>query len=84
MLMRDYEDMKDIVIPKEQEEMMNIICDAWEECLALKNCEECLDRPKRFMRMAMCSALKYTRKLIEAGYTKRPTYDVQEVEHGRK
>lgn len=70
MLMRDYEDMKDIVIPKEQEEMMNIICDAWEEFLALKNCEECPDRPKKFMRMTMCNALKYTRKLIEAGYTK--------------
>lgn len=84
MPMRDYEDMKDIVIPKEQEEMMDVICDAWEECLALKNCEECPDRPKKFMRMAMCNALKYTRKLIEAGYTKRPTYDVQEVGHSRK
>ena len=47
MSMRDYEDMKDIVIPKEQEEMMNIICDAWEECRTLKNCEECPDRPKK-------------------------------------
>ena len=82
MSMRDYEDMKDIVIPKEQEEMMNIICDAWEECLALKNCEECPDRPKKFMRMAMCNALKYTRKLIESGYTKRPTADVQEARIG--
>lgn len=82
MLMRDYEDMKDIVIPKEQEEMMNIICDAWEECHTLKSCEECPDRPKKFMRMAMCTALKYTRKLIESGYTKQPTADVQEVRHG--
>lgn len=32
MPMRDYEDMKNIVIPKEQEEMMDVICDAWEEC----------------------------------------------------
>ena len=70
MAMRDYEEMKDIVIPKEQEEMMNIICDAWEECRTLKNCKECPDRPKEFMRMMMCTSLKYTRKLIEAGYTK--------------
>ena len=83
MSMRDYEDMKDIVIPKEQEEMMNIICDAWEECHTLKNCRECPDRPKEFMRMMMCTSLKYTRKFIEAGYTKQPTEDVQEVRHGK-
>lgn len=83
MLMRDYEDMKDIVIPKEQEEMMNIICDAWEECRTLNNCKECPDRPKEFMRMMMCTSLKYTRKFIESGYTKQPTADVQEVRHGR-
>ena len=83
MAMRDYEDMKDIVIPKEQEEMMNIICDAWDECCSLETCKECKDRPKKFMRMAMCNALKYTRKLIEAGYAKQPTADVQEVRHGK-
>ena len=83
MLMRDYEDMKDIVIPKEQEEMMNIICDAWEECRTLNNCRECPDRPKEFMRMMMCTSLKYTRKLIESGYTKQPTADVQEVRRGK-
>ena len=82
MAMRDYEDRKDIVIPKEQEEMMNIICDAWDECRSLETCKECKDRPKKFMRMAMCNALKYTRKLIEAGYAKHPTADVQEVRHG--
>lgn len=62
---------------------MNVICDAWDECRSLETCKECPDRPKKFMRMAMCNALKYTRKLIEAGYTKRPTYDVQEIRHGR-
>ena len=80
--MREYEDMKDIIISKEQEEMMNIICNAWEECRTLKNCKECPDRPKESMRMMMCTALKYTRKLIEAGYAKQPTADVQEVRHG--
>ena len=79
MPMRDYEDMKDIVIPKEQEEMMNIICDAWDECRSLETCKECPDRPKKFMRMAMCTSLKYTRKLIEAGYAKQPTSDVVRV-----
>ena len=83
MAMRDHEDMKDIVIPKEQEEMMNIICDAWDECCSLETCKECKDRPKKIMRMAMCTALKYTRKLIEAGYAKHTTADVQEVRHGR-
>lgn len=79
MPMRDYEDMKNIVIPKEQEEMMDVICDAWEECRSLETCKECPDRPKKFMRMAMCTALKYTRKLIEAGYAKQPTSDVVQV-----
>ena len=83
MGMRDYEDMKHIAIPKEQEEMMNVICDAWDECRSLETCKECEDRPEKFMRMAMCTALKYTRKLIEAGYAKQPTADVQEVRHGK-
>ncbi len=81
--MRDYEEMKHIVIPKEQEEMMDIISDAWEECHSLETCEECKDRPEKFMRMAMCTALKYTRKLIEVGYKKQPTTDVAEVKHGK-
>ena len=79
MPMRDYEDMKNIAIPKEQEEMMDVICDAWEECHSLKTCNECKDRPEKYMRMAMCTALKYTRKLIEAGYAKQPTSDVVEI-----
>lgn len=83
MGMRDYEDMKDIVIPKEQEEMMNIICDAWDECRSLNSCRECPDRPKEYMRMMMCTSLKYTRKFIEAGYTKQSIADVQKVRHGR-
>ena len=82
MGMRDYKDMKDIVIPKEQEEMMNIICDAWDECRSLKSCKECPDRPKEYMRMMMCTSLKYTRKFIEAGYTKQSTADVAEVKRG--
>ena len=67
---------------QEQEEMMNIICDAWNECLSLNSCKECPDRPKEYMRMMMCTSLKYTRKFIEAGYTKQSIADVQEVRHG--
>ena len=40
MGMRDYEDMKHIAIPKEQEEMMNVICDAWDECRSLETCKQ--------------------------------------------
>lgn len=82
MGMREYEEMKHIAIPKEQEEMMNVICDAWDECRSLETCKECPDRPKEFMRIVMCTALKYTRKLIEAGYTKQSTADMQEIKHG--
>ena len=79
MSMREYEEAKNIVIPKEQEEMMDIICDAWEECRSLESCKDCQDRPLSTMRMMMCTALKYTRKLVEAGYTNRQAADVVEV-----
>ena len=32
MPMRDYEELKNVKIPAEQERIMDIICDAWEEC----------------------------------------------------
>lgn len=32
MTMRDYENLKDITIPPEQEAIMNLIMEAWEEC----------------------------------------------------
>lgn len=83
MSMREYEEVKNIVIPKEQEEMMDIICDAWEECRASESCKNCPDRPQTYMRMMMCTALKYTRRLIEAGYAKRQAADVAPVRHGR-
>lgn len=79
MSMREYEEAKNIVIPKEQEEMMDIICDAWEECRSLESCKDCQDRPLSTMRMMMCTALKYTRKLVEAEYTNRQAADVVEV-----
>ena len=77
MSMREYEEAKNIVIPKEQEEMMDIICDAWEECRSLESCKDCQDRPLSTMSMMMCTALKYTRKLVEAGYTNLQAADVE-------
>lgn len=73
--MRAYEELKDITIPQEQEEMMNIICDAWEECRSMANCKDCPDRPCKDMRMMTCTALKYTRLLLANGY-KRQTEQV--------
>ena len=69
--MRAYEELKDITIPKEQEEMMNIICDAWEECRNMAHCKDCPDRPVTNMRMMACTALKYTRLLLENGYKRQ-------------
>ena len=66
MSMRDYEDLKDIEIPRKQEMMMDIMCKAWEECREL-HCASCPDRPKKYMRMMECTALKYARLLYEAG-----------------
>lgn len=73
MKMRDYEEMHDIVIPKEQEEMMDIVVDSWAECNATPSCahRDCPDRPVDRMRVLCCISLKYTRKLLENGYSKR-------------
>ena len=68
--MRAYEELSDIHLPIEQEEMMDIICDAWEECQQ-SDCRVCTERPHRNMRIMACTALKYTRLLREAGYRKQ-------------
>lgn len=67
MPMRDYEDLKDIDIPRGQEMIMDIIVKAWDECPEL-HCASCPDRPKKYMRMMECTALKYSRLLYEAGF----------------
>ena len=43
MPMRDYEDLKNLKIPAEQERIMDIICDAWDECMATDCQSECKD-----------------------------------------
>ncbi len=67
--MREYEEFKDIEIPKEQEEIMDIMCEAWGKCNE-SNCGNCKDRPAKYMRIMACTALKYSRLLIERGYRK--------------
>lgn len=71
--MRAYEELKDISIPKEQEEMMNIICNAWTECKSTENCGDCPDRQKDFISVMSCVSLKYTRLLLENDYHKQVT-----------
>lgn len=41
MSMREYDDLKNLKIPAEQERIMDIICDAWEECRATDCQSEC-------------------------------------------
>lgn len=71
--MRAYEELKDIKISKEQEEMMNIICDAWEDCRK-SECQKCADRHQKYMRIMACTSLKYTRLLLENGYRKSEAF----------
>lgn len=68
MPMRDYENLKDIKIPAKQEAIMDIICDAWNECRRA-DCKNCPDKlaDNGFRRLMECTALKYSRLLYEAG-----------------
>lgn len=80
MPMRDYEDLKNLKIPAEQERIMDIICDAWEECRTTDCQSECKDNqvlPCEHILFA-CTALKYSRKIIEAGYATAKWIDVND------
>ena len=80
MPMRDYEDLKNLKIPAEQERIMDIICDAWEECRATDCQSECKDNqvlPCDHILFA-CTALKYSRKIYEAGYAPAKWIDVKD------
>ena len=80
MSMREYEDLKNLKIPAEQERIMDIICDAWEECRATDCLSECKDNqvlPCDHILFA-CTALKYSRKIHEAGYTPSKWIDVND------
>ena len=65
--MRDYENLKDITIPPEQEAIMNIVCETWAECRE-SDCTNCPDRPKKLMSLMECFSLKFSKKLMEVGY----------------
>lgn len=65
--MRDYKNPKDITIPPKQKAIMNIVCEAWDECHESK-CTNCPDRPKKLMSVVECFSLKFSRKLMEVGY----------------
>ena len=78
MPMRDYENLKNLKIPAEQERIMDIICDAWEECRACEcpvDCKDEQDLPDTHSLFA-CTALKYSRKIIETGYAPAKWIDV--------
>ena len=80
MPMRDYEDLKNLKIPAEQERIMDIICDAWDECRATDCQSECKDNqvlPCDHILFA-CTALKYSRKIYEAVYTPYKWIDVND------
>ena len=80
MPMRDYEDLKNLKIPAEQERIMDIICDAWEECRATDCQSECKENkvlPCDHILFA-CTALKYSRKIYESGYVQAKWIDVKD------
>lgn len=80
MPMRDYEDLKNLKIPAEQERIMDIICDAWEECRATDCQSECKDNQVLPCERTLfaCTALKYSRKIHEAGYAPVKWIDVND------
>lgn len=80
MPMRDYEDLKNVKIPAEQERIMDILCSAWEECRATDCPGECKDNqvlPCGHSLFA-CTALKYSKKINEAGYAPAKWIDVND------
>ena len=80
MPMRDYEDLQNLKIPAGQEMIMDIICDAWEECKETDCQSECKDNqvlPCDHILFA-CTALKYSRKIYEAGYAQAKWIDVND------
>lgn len=70
MGMRDYQNLKDIIIPEAQEKIMDICCAAWADCRGIEHCDDCPDRQmlKEKFSLLECFSLKYSRMLIEAGY----------------
>lgn len=80
MPMRDYEDLKNLKIPAGQERIMDIICDAWEECKTTDCQSECKENQVLPCERTLfaCTALKYSRKIHEAGYIPAKWIDVKD------
>lgn len=81
MPMRDYEELKNVKIPAEQERIMDIICDAWKECNGSICPSQCKDETPGLQyahSMFACTALRYSRRIIEAGYTPAKWIDVND------
>lgn len=76
MPMRDYEELKNVKIPAEQERIMDIICDAWEECRE-SDCP-CNHGLQSKHSIFACTALKYAKKIHEAGYATVKWIDVND------
>lgn len=70
MGMRDYQNLKDLIIPEAQEKIMDIYCAVWEDCHNMGHCKDCPDRQmlKEKFSLLECFSLKYSRMLLEAGY----------------
>ena len=80
MAMRDFPELKNVKIPAELERIMDIICYAWEECRACEcpvDCKYSQDLPE-IHNLFTCTALKYSRKIIEAGYAPAKWIDVND------
>lgn len=76
MSMRDYDELENVKIPAEQERIMDIICDAWEECRESDcPCDHGLQSKHSIFA---CTALKYAKKIHEAGYTHATWIDVND------
>ena len=76
MSMRDYDELENVKIPSEQERIMDIICDAWEECRE-SDCP-CDNGLQSKHSIFACTALKYAKKIHEAGYTPVKWIDVND------
>lgn len=80
MPMRDYDEFENVKIPAGQERIVDILCDAWEECHNTDCIFECMDNESlpKYNSTFACTALKYSRRIIEAGYTPAKWIDVND------
>lgn len=73
------DDLKDIGIPVEQQTMVKIMHDSYEDCRDIK-CVSCPDgkRKRAYNCMMSCILYKYARKLYEAGFRQTEGADKDE------